>query len=313
MKCKWACLRLRNAFYRGHILAVAEYTDLKYLGFEKYEHFEYVLLQVRGGAQLHVLEANPRYCVQVFVAEDDMRSVRHHIKATFKTPALGHVCVLHNKPAMYAFLDEWYALPDFEVPQLKCDALVWGFPHVIVFDLDSTLITEQEQVQIRDPHVYDCLEELRDAGCVLVLWSYGSRDHVAHSLRAVQLTPYFDAIISEGSVAEDAPAATTETTDLQMQSRYVSSNFSFDMHAESGAELPKSPKVVIKILADKGVNYFKSITLVDDLPSNNFAYDYYVRVKRCPVPVRDWRRYQDEILDNLAEYDSLYVSNKKVK
>ncbi|AAC59098.1 unknown [Orgyia pseudotsugata multiple nucleopolyhedrovirus] len=313
MKCKWACLRLRDAFYKGHVLVLAEYADLKYLGFQKYEYFEYVLLQLNGSAQFcGAMATNPRYCLQVFSAADDMCSVRHHVKTAFKTPVLGHVCVLQHKPAMYACLKEWYTLFEFQVPLLRSQSLVWEFPHVVVFDLDSTLITEQEDVQIRDPQIYDDLSELRDLGCVLVLWSYGSRDHVAHSLRAVQLTPYFDAIISEGSVAEDAPAATTETTDLQMQSRYVSSNFSFDMHAESGAELPKSPKVVIKILADKGVNYFKSITLVDDLPSNNFAYDYYVRVKRCPVPLRDWRRYQDEILDNLAEYDSLYVSNKTI-
>ncbi|AGR57092.1 P38 [Choristoneura rosaceana nucleopolyhedrovirus] len=307
MKCSWACLRLHDAFYKGHVLLVAEYADLKYLGFQKYEYFEYVLFHLNNNAQLcSVIASNERYCLQVFNADDDMRNVRHHLKIAFKTPVLGHMCVFQHKPAMYACLKEWHTLFEFQVPLLRSESLVWDFPHVIVFDLDSTLITEQEEVQIRDPQIYDSMSELRDLGCVLVLWSYGSREHVAHSLRAVQLAPYFDAIISEGSVAEDVPAASVVTTDAQMQSCYVSSNFRFDMHAQSGDDLPKSPKVVIKILADKGVNYFKSITLVDDLPSNNFAYDYYVRVKRCPVPSRDWQRYHDQITNNIEEYDSVY-------
>nr|UIX56183.1 HycuOrf-55 hypothetical protein [Hyphantria cunea nucleopolyhedrovirus]UIX56329.1 HycuOrf-55 hypothetical protein [Hyphantria cunea nucleopolyhedrovirus] len=308
MKCRWACLRLRDAFYRSHVLAVAEYADLKYLGFQKYEYFEYVLFQLNNDPQLcSAIASNPRYCLQVFNANDDMCSVRHQIKTAFKTPVLGHVCILQHKPAMYACLEEWYTPFEFQVPLLRNESLVWDFPHVVVFDLDSTLITEQKNVQIRDLQIYDSLSALRDLGCVLVLWSYGSREHVAHSLRATQLAPYFDAIISEGSTAKDAPAALAATTDCQMQSRYIPSNFMFDMDAKTGDNLPKSPKIVIKILADKGVNYLKSITLVDDLPSNDFAYDYYVRVRRCPVPVRDWQQYHDQIIDNIEEYDNLYV------
>lgn len=291
---------------------VNAYHDLKYLGFQKYEYFEYVLFQLAGDAQLRGdMALNPRYCLQLFSAADDMYSVRHHVKTIFKTPVLGHMCVLQHKPALYACLKEWHTLFEFEVPLLRAESLVWDVPHVLVFDLDSTLITEQKDVQIRDALVYDSLAELRDRGCVLVLWSYGSREHVAHSLLAVQLAPYFDAVISEGSTAEDAPGAPGASADPDLQSRYLSSNFSFDLLARSGDALPKSPKVAIKILADKGVNYFRSITLVDDLPSNDFAYDYYVRVKRCPVPARDWQRYHDQILDNLEEYDNLYANKRQ--
>lgn len=308
MKRKWACLRLRDAFCKGHILVVIEYADLKYLGFQNYEYFEYVLFQLNGGVQIcNLVESNPRYCLQVFSANDDICSVRHHIKSAFKTPVLGHMCTLQHRPAMYACLDEWYVLPEFQVPLLKNDSMVWGFPHVIVFDLDSTLITEQNEVQIRDEQIYESLETLRGLGCVLVLWSYGSREHVAHSLRAVKLTTYFDAIISEGSTAEEpTPMLKPVTSCQKMGTHFVPSNFCFDMYAQTGDELPKSPKVVVKILTDKRVNYFKSITLVDDLPSNNFAYDYYVRVKRCPVPVHDWQRYHEEIIYNLEEYDNMY-------
>ncbi|QBC76040.1 38k protein [Neophasia sp. alphabaculovirus] len=309
MKCRWVCLRLHDAFYRGHVLALTEYADLKYLGFEKYEYFEYVLFQLNGGnAQFcNVIASNPRYCMQVFNAQDNMCEVRHCIKIIFKTNVLGHVCVLQHKPAMYACLDEWHVMFEFQVPLLQSASLVWEFPHVVVFDLDSTLITEQEEVQIRDPQVYDSLEELRALGCVLVLWSYGSKEHVAHSLQMVQLAPYFDAIISEGSTAEDEPVVLATSTDRELKSHYVPSNFKFDMHAQTGDELPKSPKIVIKILADKRVNYFKSITLVDDLPSNNFAYDYYVHVKKCPLPVRDWQRYHDQIVNNIDEYNNTYI------
>lgn len=299
-------MRLRDAFYKGHVLVISEYEDLKYLGFEKYEYFEYVLFQLNT-QPLNVIASNPRYYLQVFTADDDMRYVRHHVKMAFKTPVIGHMCVFQHKPAMYAFLKEWHTIFEFQVPLLRSESLVWDFPHIIVFDLDSTLITEQKDVQIRDPQVYDNLAELRSIGCVLVLWSYGSREHVSHSLRKVHLASYFDAVISEGSVAEDAPVAVSiSKTNRQMQSCYIPSTFQFDMHAQSGDSLPKSPKVVIKILANKGVNCFKSITLVDDLSSNDFAYDYYVRVKRCPAPVHDWQLYHDEIIDNIIEYDNLY-------
>ncbi|AAK85649.1 hypothetical protein [Epiphyas postvittana nucleopolyhedrovirus] len=308
MKCRWACLRLRNAFYKGHVLAVTEYADLKYLGFEKYEYFEYVFFQLHGSTQVcSDIAANPRYCLQVFSAEDDMCEVRHCIKTIFKTPVLGHMCVFQHKPAMYACLDEWYVLFEYQVPLLKTESFIWGYPHVIVFDLDSTLITEQKLVQIRDSQIYNTLDELRNLGCVLVLWSYGSREHVAHSLDAVKLTSYFDVIISEGSTAKDSPSSSNVTTDYRHKSHFIPFNFDFDMHAHTGDDLPKSPKVVIKILANKSVNYFKSITLVDDLPSNDFAYDYYVRVKRCPVPVRDWQQYHDQIINNIEEYDNSYI------
>ncbi|ANF29696.1 38k protein [Catopsilia pomona nucleopolyhedrovirus] len=324
---KWICLRLNDALIKRHVLVVAEYADLKYLGFERYKYFEFVIFQFCNDPQLcRIIETNHNYCMQIFKCADDMRNIRCNVKRAFKTSVLGHICVLNNKPPMYSFLKEWYLLPDFRVDRLSSESLIWGFPHIVVFDLDSTLITEEEHVQIRDPYVYDSLQELRDIGCVLVLWSYGSRDHVVYSMRNLELESYFDIIISEGSNAKhidsnsrssssnnDNVIAKTNNVvviDYKLKKRFVEATFNFDMNDDELSSrridddtIPKSPKIVIKYLSDKNVNYFKSITLVDDLPTNNYAYDYYVRVDRCPVPLHDWKRYHDEIVDNIAQYD----------
>ncbi|AGA16249.1 38K protein [Thysanoplusia orichalcea nucleopolyhedrovirus] len=312
LQSKWICLRLNDAIIRRHVLVLREYADLKYLGFEKYKFFEFVIFQFCNDPQLcKIIEDNYKYCMQIFRAPaDDIRDIRYNIKRAFKTSALGHMCVLNNKPPMYSFLKEWFLLPHYKVISLKSESLTWGFPHVVVFDLDSTLITEEEQVQIRDSFVYDSLQELHEMGCVLVLWSYGSRDHVAHSMREVDLEEYFDIIISEGSTTQDerSDAAqslqTAAIVDYTLQKRFIENKFAFDMHNDNS--IPKSPKIVIKYLSDKNVNFFKSITLVDDLPTNNYAYDFYVKVKRCPTPVRDWHNYHEQIIDNLIEYDNMY-------
>ncbi|AAC63768.1 38K [Bombyx mori nucleopolyhedrovirus] len=314
LQSKWICLRLNDAIIKRHVLVLSEYADLKYLGFEKYKFFEYVIFQFCNDPHLcKIIENNYNYCMQIFKAPaDNMCDIRHNIKRAFKTPVLGHMCVLSNKPPMYSFLKEWFLLPHYKVVSLKSESLTWGFPHVVVFDLDSTLITEEEQIQIRDSFVYDSLQELHEMGCVLVLWSYGSRDHVAHSMRDADLEGYFDIIISEGSTVREERSDLVQNShnaivDYNLKKRFIENKFVFDIHNHrSDNNIPKSPKIVIKYLSDKNVNFFKSITLVDDLPTNNYAYDFYVKVKRCPTPVRDWHNYHEQIIDNLIEYDNMY-------
>lgn len=309
--CKWVCLRHDKALIKRHVLVLTQYNDLKYLDFEHYKFFEYVLFEYcTDTVAIDLQQCTQNYYVQVFKANDDMRDIRYNVKRVYKTPVLGHICVLSHKPPMYAFLKEWFVMPHFQVARLHGESLVWGFPHVLVFDLDSTLITEEQQVRIRDEFVYDSLQELRDAGCVLVLWSYGSRDHVAHSLRDLQLDKYFDVVISEGATVDEcdstAPKRKGHVTsdDGELQKRYVEHTFLYDMNVRpNNTKIPKSPKIVIKYLRDKKVNFFKSITLIDDLPSNDYAYDFYVKVKRCPVGVRDWHVYHDQILDNISEFE----------
>ncbi|USC25940.1 38k [Palpita vitrealis nucleopolyhedrovirus] len=312
LKSKWICLRLNDAIIKRHVLVLDEYADLKYLGFENYKFFEYVLFRFCNNPQLcKIIETNYNYCMQIFkTADDDMRDIRHNIKRAFKTAVLGHICVLDNKQPMYSFLKEWFLLPHHKVTCLKSESLMWGFPHVVVFDLDSTLITEEEDVQIRDPFVYSSLQKLQDIGCVLVLWSYGSKDHVAHSMRDVDLEGYFDVIISEGSTVEiecptNSVSGNNSIVDYKLKKRFIKDKFVFDMHEQD--YIPKSPKIVIKYLTNKNVNFFKSITLVDDLPTNNYAYDFYVKVKRCPTPTQDWERYHDEIVYNILDYDNVYL------
>lgn len=242
--------------------------------------------------------------MQIFKSVDDMCNIRHNIKRVYKTPVLGHMCVINSKRPMYSFLKEWYLLPDYKINMLKSESLIWGFPHVIVFDLDSTLITEEKNIQIRDLYVYESLQELRDIGCVLILWSYGSKHHVLHSMKKTNLFQYFDVIISEGATVDaNDSSSTLDVVDYKKQ--FVKSTFDYDIVQEK--QLPKSPKIVIKYLKDKNVNFFKSITLVDDLDTNNFAYDFYVKVNRCPVPVNDWQQYHDTILQNFEKYDYNYT------
>jgi HAD superfamily phosphatase (TIGR01681 family) len=235
------------------------------------------------------------------------------------------------------FLREWFVLPYQMIDTLKAESLIWGFPHVIVFDLDSTLITEEEHVRIRDDYVYESLERLQGMGCVLVLWSYGSKEHVAETLTDLKLTSYFDVIISEGSKFKysnnNAFASSHVRTpqiivDTKLNKQFVIEDFHYDIEETTTTTatpttaavnnnkqklidtrrspnkyIPKSPKIVLKYLFDKNLNYIKSITLVDDLPSNNYAYDFYVKVKRCPVPVNDWDYYHDEIVTNITNYN----------
>ena len=245
-----------------------------------------------------------------------MRDIKHNIKRAFKTSVLGHVCTIDAKPPMYLFLKEWFVLPYQRIDTLKTESLIWGFPHVVVFDLDSTLITEEEHVQIRDPFVYDSLQELKDMGCVLILWSYGCREHVSHAIANLELASYFDTIIAEGStIKESSSSSSSNNTSQQTTSRelivdhklkkqFVVEKFDFDMELDRYTKyIPKSPKIVLKYLCDKNLNYIKSITLVDDLPSNNHGYDFYIKVKRCPIPVHDWEHYHNEILDNIINYN----------
>ncbi|AOT85530.1 38k [Cyclophragma undans nucleopolyhedrovirus] len=309
--CKWICLRLNQAFIKRHVLVLTEYADLKYLGFEMYKYYEYVLFKFQDDAHIcKAIEANNNYCMQIFKSADDMRDIRLSIKSVFNISVLGHIFTLTNRPPMYSFLKEWYVLPHSIVDSLRNESLVCDFPHVVVFDLDSTLITEEQQVRIRDNYVYDSLRELQLMGCVLVLWSYGSRDHVAHSMRDLKLESYFEIIISEGAVAalEKPPLnaiGSNVFVDYNLKKQFIENKFNLDL--SDTAVVPKSPKVVIKYLCDKSIHHFKSITLVDDLPTNNYAYDFYVKVARCPTPVRDWEHYHNSIVHNIDVYDAAFI------
>lgn len=236
------------------------------------------------------------YMVQIVKCADDMTEIRLNLKLAYKTSALGHVYVINEKIPMYGFLKEWYAQNYLEVYQMQHDTFVWEMPHVVVFDLDNTLITDEERVQIRDEFVYESLHDLKSKGCVLVLWSYGNREHVTHSMTETRLNGYFDIVICGGQRISDASSRVM--IDNRSKMVFVEKPFYLDVEPHAD-RLPKSPRVVLWYLRKIGVNYIKTLTLVDDLKDNDYSYDFFLNVRRCIEPRRDWQRYHELLLDNI--------------
>ncbi|QUJ09275.1 38K protein [Gynaephora ruoergensis nucleopolyhedrovirus] len=318
MQCdRWTVLRLRNPFVLRHLLVVNSYRDLRDLQLGHWEMFEFVLFAFNKSDAFCNVNLST-YKVQNFQCPDDMNSIRHSVKTVYKTSALGHTYVINRRIPMYAFLKEWYVQNYLEVFAAKQDSFSWEIPHVIVFDLDSTLITDELDARIRHVAVYDSLIELKKRGCVLVLWSYGNKDHVWHSIDRVGLGDFFDVTICGGyKLAEPSRRITINSKSDLM---FVKKSFYSDIEigdkdsANRNAQLPKSPRVVLYYLRKIGVNYIKSITLVDDLLVNNYSYDFFVHVKKCPEPRNDWEQYHEIIIDNMEKHDGEFeqIYNYKV-
>lgn len=73
-----------------------------------------------------------------------MCDIRYNIKCVFKMLVLGYMCVFSNKLLMYLFFKEWFLLLYYKVVFFKSEFLMWGFLYVVVFDLDSIFIIEEE-------------------------------------------------------------------------------------------------------------------------------------------------------------------------
>jgi viral phosphatase len=240
------------------------------------------------------------YTIQIVKCNDNMIDIRSNLKLAFKTSALGHVYVINEKIPMYAFLKEWYVQHYLEVYQMHYDKFVWEIPHVVVFDLDNTLITDEERVHIRHPSVYDSLCDLKNKGCVLVLWSYGNREHVTHSMHETDLNDIFDVTICGGQRVTEGKSRVI--VDNKSKMVFVDKPFYLDIDLTTD-RLPKSPRVVLWYLRKIGINYIKTLTLVDDLKDNDYSYDYFVNVSRCFEPSNDWNKYHETIVDNILEYE----------
>lgn len=240
--------------------------------------------------------------MKLFKCADVMTDIRTYIKTTFRTSYLGHVYVINEKVPLYAFLKEWYVQDCFDVYNLRHETLMIEPPHVIVFDLDSTLITDERDVNIRDEFVYDSLAQLRARGCVLILWSYGSERHVSESMYSTRLDKdYFHKIVCGGYKIDTQPSDEVRF-DRTNRKMYRDKPFYLDVKPVNG-RLPKSPRVILYYLQRLGVNYTKTITLVDDLKTNNYSYDFFVNVKKSPEPRRDWQAYHDDIIEHIESYD----------
>ncbi|AGR56838.1 38k [Hemileuca sp. nucleopolyhedrovirus] len=315
MQCStWTVLRRKRPFIKRHLLVVDRYRDLRRLMFGHLEFFEFVLFAFDKHTNLAVdLDT---YMIRIIKCPDEMNEIRYNLKLAYKTSALGHTYIINECVPMYGFLNEWYIQNYLEIYQLRQETYVWEAPHVIVFDLDSTLITDELDVRIRDENVYCSLYELKEKGCVLVLWSYGNEEHVSHSLKKTNLTDFFDIVICKGykTISDNDNDDDTQTNvstgrvvvDKKNDTVYVDKQFYLDI--EDGDRLPKSPRIVLWHLRKIGVNYIKSLTLVDDLRSNNYSYDFFVNVKKCPQPRQDWYLYHDLILENLQTHDRDFES-----
>ncbi|ABY65811.1 38K [Orgyia leucostigma nucleopolyhedrovirus] len=294
----WTVLRLRRPLARRHMLVLNRFEDLRRLMFGHWEMFEYVLFAFD---KQHKPEIDPdTYMTQIIKCCDEMSQLRLNLKLAFKTSTLGHVYVINECIPMYAFLNEWYVQNYLELYQLGQETFTWEIPHVVVFDLDSTLITDELDVRIRDPDVYSSLLDLKQRGCVLMLWSYGNEDHVSHSLKVTKLTNFFDTIICEGY--KTGESCNRVIVDAKHDTVLVKKSFYLDVE-EDDKRLPKSPRVVLFYLRKLGVNYYKTLTLVDDLKTNNYSYDYFINVKKCPEPRNDWQQYHEIIVDNMEQHD----------
>ncbi|AIE47810.1 8k [Peridroma alphabaculovirus] len=293
----WTFLQRRDVLVRRHVLVLVDSTDLFRIGFRHLNMFEFVVFAFDRHQRVELRD----YMLQIVRCADSMIEVRQNLKLAFRTSALGHVYVINERIPMYAFLKEWYVQNFMEVYQMRPDTFVWEMPHVIVFDLDNTLITDEERVGIRDVAVYDSLRELKLKGCVLVLWSYGNREHVTHSMSETDLDGgIFDVTICGGQ----RETAGSDRVIVDNRSSMVFVEKPFYLDAEHTTErLPKSPRVVLYYLRKMGVNYIKTITLVDDLKDNDYSYDYFINVRRCMEPRRDWEHYHEMILDNIAAYE----------
>ncbi|AKC91680.1 38k protein [Lambdina fiscellaria nucleopolyhedrovirus] len=337
-RCAWIVLRLKRPFVRHHWLVLMQRVDMRRLMFDHTDLFEFVVFKFEPDAVKHI--DFETYQMQVIKCADRMDHLRHAIKLAYGTCVFGHTYVINERIPMYAFLKEWYVQNYLEVYQAKQQTFAWEAPHALVFDLDSTLITNERDVRIRDYDVYDSLLDFKRRGCVLLLWSYGSRDHVVHSLNVTNLTNFFDIIICEGQNEsgmlltrkiidernyknnddDDDKIDDNDDNEKRIGHVFVKKSFYIDLNDDDdnnnrnncnvSLPLPKSPKIALWYLRKKGVNCLKSITLVDDLNSNNYAYDYFLNVKKCTKPLADWRHYHQQIVNNLESHDANYTKFK---
>ncbi|AXS67742.1 38K [Cryptophlebia peltastica nucleopolyhedrovirus] len=296
----WTVLRHMNPLMKRHILVIAEYTDLNIVGFKHLNVFEYVVFAFDKSNKCDT----DNYIVRLIKCRDNMKELREHLKMTFETLSLGHVYVINERKPMYSFLKEWYVQNYLEVFQMEPQKYVWEIPHVIVFDMDETLITSEDRVRIRDEFVYESLEGLKKFGCILILWSYGSREHVSRSMDETELNGFFDIVLCGGYKSTEPSKRTI--VDAKSKIVYVERPFYLDNDYSSRERIPKSPRIPLWYLRKLGVNYIKTITLVDDLIYNDHSYDYFVNLKRCKEPINDWKYWHETIMSNIINYENVY-------
>ncbi len=312
----WVFLRRRRALFRRHILVLTGAEDLNLVPFRHLKLFEFAIF-IFDSEGLKTIDTND-YTIKLVKCQDDIQEIRYNLKSAYATSALGHVYVINERTPMYWFLKEWYVQNYLEIYQISKDSFLWEVPHVCVFDLDNTLITDEEQVQIRSPSVYSSLKSLLDKGCVLILWSYGNEEHVEHSMKLTKLKGFFKIIICGGyrnssSLSTKPRVIVNNKKQIAFVQKIFYSDISYvdNKHDSKSIRLPKSPRVILYYLRKLGINYVKSLTLVDDLETNHYGYDYFVKVKKSLEPIHDWDIYHDTIINNIYTHDMQFeIQNK---
>jgi viral phosphatase len=293
---------MRNnwALVKRHILFLNEHQDLQLVPRSLLDRIEFVIF--KGG--VIGSDYGRLYKCNIMTTDDssDMREFRRRLKTSYALPYLGHLFTIYARPATYELLNEWLVYDVTELGALTSRSHFFDPPHVVVFDMDSTLITEEEEVQIRDPAIYESLEELQRKNCVLCLWSYGDRQHVVDSLQKLQLEEYFSLILAEGR--KSGEHSTSASVDTKYDVFYKNTPFYLNVDYKC---LPKSPRVILWYLQKKGINFIKTITLVDDLLDNDYNYDNFVHLRRCPVPINDWHEWHSEIVGFIDSYDYIFA------
>nr|ARX71940.1 38k [Erinnyis ello granulovirus] len=297
MECRWCVVHNRWSTIKRHILFVDKYTDVHSIDSLTRDNIEFIVFLDTP--------TTPTWFVtqKIIYAKDDMHDFRRVFKSAFQISYIGYIFTLFVRPASYKLLNEWLVYDVNEIHSLSAKtSLHFQPPHVVVFDMDSTLITEEEEVQIRDVNVYESLKELKSLNCVLCLWSYGTKEHVVHSLNKVGLNGFFTIVLAEGRHIGDYNVATT--TDTCYNVVYKSTPFYLDKVDKKN--IPKSPRVMLWYLQKHNIGPIKTITLVDDLADNNIGYDNFVNLNTCPVPVQDWNKWHNEIVQYIKNYDLLH-------
>ncbi|AKN80738.1 38K [Diatraea saccharalis granulovirus] len=298
---RWTVLFNSWALVKRHILIVNKFEDLRLVESSVLNNIEYIVF--KGDVACRTRLKQKWLC-----ARDEMKDFRFRFKSEFKLSHLGHIFTLYTRPATYNLLKEWLVYDVNEINKIvSFDSVFFIPPHVVVFDMDSTLITEEKEVRIRDPAIYGALDELKSLNCVICLWSYGDREHVVDSLDKVKLNGYFDIILSEGKRAGEYSVG--EEEDLRYDVLYKSTPFYLDIESSN---IPKSPRVILWYLQKYNVMFFKTITLVDDLSENNINYDNFVNLKTCPVPVDDWNVWHKKIVRFITDYDIAFPDKNYV-
>ncbi|AAQ21674.1 unknown [Cryptophlebia leucotreta granulovirus] len=299
MNHRWTVLRNSWSLTKRHILFVTKYSDLKDIQKELLNSVEFVVFI--GDFTKSIFFSD--YKMDNIVCKDEMQDFRQHFKTKYKLSYMGHIFVIPHKQPTYDLLTEWLVCNIYSLQEItNINTIYFEPPHVVVFDMDSTLITDEDQVRIRDPAIYEALDALKKYNCVLCLWSYGDKEHVVNSLNKVKLDGYFKIILSGGRKAGEYQL--NEEEDRYYNVYYESTPFYLNM--TDVKNIPKSPRVVLWYLINHNIVLFKTLTLVDDLFDNNIYYDNFVNLSTCPVPVNDWDKWHTQIVRFIVNYDKKF-------